>query len=113
MLRWPNSNGACTTLPARGQGERHETRLRLVERMQRQIDYHLARARATAAARAALGLRCSVLPSVEGLVHTMRRRGIRVLFAGVQPTVRHAIRDAGILEEHTLFPTVEEALKRS
>src|SRR5882724_5673752 len=45
----------------------------LVERMQRQVDYHLARARATASARAALGLRCSVLPSVEGLVRTMRR----------------------------------------
>jgi signal transduction histidine kinase len=45
----------------------------MVERMQRQIDYHLARARATAAARSALGLRCSVLPSVEGLVRTMRR----------------------------------------
>jgi signal transduction histidine kinase len=45
----------------------------LAERMQRQIDYHLARARATAAARSALGLRCSVLPSVEGLVRTMRR----------------------------------------
>ncbi len=45
----------------------------LVERMQRQVDYHLARARATASARAALGLRCAVLPSVEGLVRTMRR----------------------------------------
>jgi signal transduction histidine kinase len=45
----------------------------LVERMQRQVDYHLARARATASVRAALGLRCSVLPSVEGLVRTMRR----------------------------------------
>ena len=45
----------------------------LVERMQRQVDYHLARARATASARAAPGLRCSVLPSVEGLVRTMRR----------------------------------------
>lgn len=45
----------------------------LVERMQRQIDYHLARARATASARAAPGLRCPVLPSVEGLVRTMRR----------------------------------------
>ncbi|HEX7184646.1 MAG TPA: sensor histidine kinase [Thermoanaerobaculia bacterium] len=44
-----------------------------VERMQRQVDYHLARARATASARAAPGLRCSVLPSVEGLVRTMRR----------------------------------------
>ena len=45
----------------------------LVERMQRQIDYHLARARATASARATPGLRCPVLPSVEGLVRTMRR----------------------------------------
>lgn len=44
-----------------------------VERMQRQIDYHLARARATATSRAAPGLRCPVLPSVEGLVRTMRR----------------------------------------
>lgn len=45
----------------------------LVERMQRQVDYHLARARATASAGTALGLRCAVLPSVEGLVRTMRR----------------------------------------
>ncbi len=45
----------------------------LVERMQRQIDYHLARARATASARAAPGFRCPILPSVEGLVRTMRR----------------------------------------
>lgn len=45
----------------------------LVERMQRQIDYHLARSRATASSRAAPGLRCPVLPSVEGLVRTMRR----------------------------------------
>ncbi|MFL6236981.1 MAG: sensor histidine kinase [Thermoanaerobaculia bacterium] len=45
----------------------------MAERMQRQVDYHLARARATASARATLGLRCSVLPSVEGLVRTMRR----------------------------------------
>ena len=44
-----------------------------VERMQRQIDYHLARARATASSRAAPGVRCAVLPSVEGLVRTMRR----------------------------------------
>jgi len=65
----------------------------LVERMQRQVDYHLARARATASARAALGLRCSVLPSVEGLVRTMRRlhaeRELRI-DAEVSPT--HEIR---------------------
>jgi len=45
----------------------------LVERMQRQVDYHLARARATASTRAAPGVHCAVLPSVEGLVRTMRR----------------------------------------
>jgi signal transduction histidine kinase len=45
----------------------------LIERMQRQVDYHLARARVTASARPAPGLRCPVLPSVEGLVRTMRR----------------------------------------
>jgi signal transduction histidine kinase len=58
---------------AAGHYELAATLRQLVERMQRQIDYHLARARATASARAALGLRCSVLPSVEGLVRTMRR----------------------------------------
>lgn len=45
----------------------------IVERMQRQVDYHLARARATASVHEAPGLRCPVLPSVEGLVRTMRR----------------------------------------
>ena len=44
-----------------------------VERMRRQVDYHLARARATASSREAPGVRCAVLPSVEGLVRTMRR----------------------------------------
>src|ERR1700686_1445772 len=58
---------------AAGHHELATTLGQLVERMQRQIDYHLARARATAAARAALGLRCPVLPSVEGLLRTMRR----------------------------------------
>ena len=65
----------------------------LVERMRRQVDYHLARARATASARAAPGFRCSVLPSVEGLVRTMRRlhaeRELRI-DADVSPT--HEIR---------------------
>jgi signal transduction histidine kinase len=58
---------------AAGHHELATTLGQLVERMQRQVDYHLARARATESARAALGLRCSVLPSVEGLVRTMRR----------------------------------------
>jgi len=58
---------------AAGHHDLAATLRQLVERMQRQIDYHLARARATATARAAPGLRCAVLPSVEGLVRTMRR----------------------------------------
>jgi len=58
---------------AAGHHELAATLRQLVERMQRQVDYHLARARATATARAAPGLRCAVLPSVEGLVRTMRR----------------------------------------
>jgi signal transduction histidine kinase len=52
-----------------------------VERMRRQIDYHLAQARAAASA-AAPGTRCAVATSVEPLVRTMRRlhadRGVTV-----------------------------------
>ncbi len=65
----------------------------LVERMQRQVDYHLARARATASARAAPGLRCSVLPSVEGLVRTMRRlHAGRELTIDTEVSAAHEIR---------------------
>ena len=60
-------------LSAAGHHELAATLRQQVERMQRQIDYHLARARATASSRAAPGVRCAVLPSVEGLVRTMRR----------------------------------------
>ena len=58
---------------AAGHHELATTLRQQVERMEGQIDYHLARARATGTARAAPGLRCAVLPSVEGLVRTMRR----------------------------------------
>jgi len=78
---------------AAGHHELAATLRQLVERMQRQVDYHLARARATASARATPGVRCSVLPSVEGLVRTMRRlhaaRELRI-DADVSPT--HEIR---------------------
>jgi signal transduction histidine kinase len=67
---------------AAGHHDLATTLRQLVERMQRQIDYHLARARATASTGAAPGLRCSVLPSVEGLVRTMRR-----LHAGRELTI--------------------------
>ncbi|HKR66912.1 MAG TPA: ATP-binding protein [Thermoanaerobaculia bacterium] len=64
-----------------------------VERMQRQVDYHLARARATATARAAPGLRCAVLPSVEGLVRTMQRlHAERALSIDVDVAPSHEIR---------------------
>jgi signal transduction histidine kinase len=64
-----------------------------LERMQRQVDYHLARARATASSQAAPGVRCAVLPSVEGLVRTMRRLHAErelAIDADVQPA--HEIR---------------------
>jgi signal transduction histidine kinase len=52
-----------------------------VERMRRQVDYHLAHARA-AASGATPGARCSVAASVEGLVRTLHRlhaeRGVAI-----------------------------------
>ena len=53
-----------------------------VERMRRQVDYHLAHARAAAAAGAAPGTRCSIRESAEGLARAMNRlyaeRGITI-----------------------------------
>lgn len=63
-----------------------------VERMRRQIDYHLAHARA-AASGATPGATCSVLESGEGLARTLSRlhaaRGVDIRVA-VDPT--HAVR---------------------
>jgi signal transduction histidine kinase len=78
---------------AAGHHELATTLGQLVERMQRQVDYHLARARATASARATLGLRCPVLPSVEGLVRTMRRlHAERELMIDTDVSPAHEIR---------------------
>jgi signal transduction histidine kinase len=77
---------------AAGHHDLATTLLQQVERMQRLIDYHLARARATASAGAAPGLRCAVLPSVEGLVRTMRR-----LYAG-----RDLVIDADVSPAHEI-----------
>jgi len=64
-----------------------------VERMQRQVDYHLARSRATATSQAAPGMRCAVLPSVEGLVRTMRRlHAERELAIDAEVSSAHEIR---------------------
>lgn len=78
---------------AAGHHELAATLRQQLERMQRQVDYHLARARATASAHAAPGVRCALLPAVEGLVRTMRRlhaeRALTIA-AGVSPA--HEIR---------------------
>jgi signal transduction histidine kinase len=55
-----------------GQPEIADAIRQQVTRMQRQMDYHLAHARA-AASGAAVGTRCEVLPAAEGLVRTLRR----------------------------------------
>ena len=62
-----------------------------VERMRRQIDYHLAHARA-AASGTTLGARCSVLESASGLARTLLR-----LHAG-----RGLAIDVNVSPEHTV-----------
>ena len=60
-----------------------------VEKMRRQVDYHLAHARATASAGTAPGLTASVAESVEALARTLLRlhdgRGITIDTSAVQP----------------------------
>ena len=62
-----------------------------VERMRRQIDYHLAHAR-TAASGAAPGVSCSVLASAEGLARTLTRlyidKGVTI---GVDVAASHGV----------------------
>lgn len=78
---------------AAGHHELAATLRQQVERMQRQVDYHLARARATATSRNAPAVRCAVLPSVEGLVRTMRRLyAERALTIDVDVSPAHEIR---------------------
>jgi len=60
-----------------------------VERMRRQIEYHLAHARAAGAGNVP-GARCAVAPSVEGLVRTLER-----IYAG-----RHLRIDVDVSPEH-------------
>jgi signal transduction histidine kinase len=57
---------------AAGQKEFADTIGQQVDRMRRQVDYHLAQARA-AASGAAPGARCSVAESAEGLLRALRR----------------------------------------
>jgi signal transduction histidine kinase len=58
---------------AAGQQELAATVSQQVERMRRQIDYHLAHARAAASGAAVAGARCPVADSAEGLVRTLVR----------------------------------------
>lgn len=83
-----------------------------VERMQRQIDYHLARARAAASSGAAPGLRCPVLPSVEGLVRTMRRlHAARELTIDTDVSPAHEIRGRREDLEEMLGNLIDNACK--
>jgi signal transduction histidine kinase len=66
---------------AAGHPELADTLAQEIERMRRQMDYHLAHARA-AASGATPGARCSVSESAEGLARTLRRlyvqRGVTI-----------------------------------
>lgn len=63
-----------------------------VDRMRRQIEYHLAQARA-AASGATLGARCSVLESAEGLSRTLLQlHAARGLTIDVSVSPEHAVR---------------------
>jgi signal transduction histidine kinase len=63
-----------------------------VERMRRQMDYHLAHAR-TAGSGASLGARCSVAVSVEGLARTLLRlHADRGLVIDVDVSPEHSVR---------------------
>lgn len=78
---------------AAGHHELAATLHQQIDRMQQQIDYHLARARVTASSSAAPGVRCAVLPSVEGLVRTMRRlHATRELTIDIDVSESHEIR---------------------
>lgn len=44
------------------------------------------------------------------IIRAMEKRKVQVLLTDVVPEVRHAMRDAGILQERTLFPRVHDAL---
>jgi len=64
-----------------------------VERMRRQVEYHLAHARAGASAGAAPGVRCPIAESAEALARTLRRlyaeRGLAI---EVDVPPEHAVR---------------------
>lgn len=75
-----------------GHGELAATLRQQIERMRRQVDYHLAHARA-AASGATPGARCSVAVSAEGLARTLDRlHAGRRLSIEVNVAPEHAVR---------------------
>ena len=77
---------------AAGHADLAQTMRQQIDRMRRQMDYHLAHARA-AASGAAPGARCSLLESADGLVRTLRRlHAERGLTIDVDVPADHAIR---------------------
>ena len=75
-----------------GQAELAASIRQQVERMRRQMDYHLAHARA-AASGATPGLRCVVADSAEGLARTLRRlHAARGLSIDIAVPSSHAVR---------------------
>jgi len=77
---------------AAGQGELAEVMRQQIDRMRRQVDYHLAHARA-AASGVRPGASCSVRASAEGLARTLLRlHAGRRLRIQVEVDPRHAVR---------------------
>jgi signal transduction histidine kinase len=77
---------------SRGQYDLASTMSQQVERMRRQIDYHLAQARA-AASGATVGARCSVAESAQALARTLLRlHADRGLTIDVQVPADHSVR---------------------
>jgi signal transduction histidine kinase len=77
---------------AAGHADLAQTMRQQIDRMRRQMDYHLAHARA-AASGAAPGARCSLLESADGLVRTLRRlHAERGLTIDVDVPEDHSIR---------------------
>ena len=84
--------GDAVRAAATGHAELAGSMAAQVERMRRQIDYHLAHARA-AAARETPGLRSLVAPSVEGLFRTLERlHAGRAISLQMSVPATHAVR---------------------
>jgi signal transduction histidine kinase len=96
---------------AAGQSETASTISNQVERMRRQVDYHLAQARAAAPGKAPTA-QCPILPSVQGLTRTLLRiyadRGIAI---DVDVSPDHAVRGQSEDLEEMLGNLLDNACK--